>query len=89
MVTIRADEGLSDLVTRDAGALECSGPEEAVETSIFARAANFFGPRPRPIPPLLTSAEEVAEGMLRCARDPKREVTYRYLSRGVELPYSF
>ncbi|MFL5863630.1 MAG: hypothetical protein ACJ780_23130, partial [Solirubrobacteraceae bacterium] len=61
---------------------------QAVDTPIFANAANYSGRRPRPIPPML-SAEEVGEGILRCARDPKREVTYRHLGRGVELLHSF
>lgn len=60
---------------------------EAVDTPIFANAANYSGRRPRPIPPLLT-AEEVADGILRCARDPQREVTYGYLGRAVESLHS-
>jgi NAD(P)-dependent dehydrogenase (short-subunit alcohol dehydrogenase family) len=60
---------------------------QAVDTPIFDNAANYSGRRPRPIPPLL-SPEEVADGILRCARDPKREVTYRYLGRAVESLHS-
>jgi NAD(P)-dependent dehydrogenase (short-subunit alcohol dehydrogenase family) len=60
---------------------------QAVDTPIFANAANYSGRRPRPIPPLLT-AEEVADGILRCARDPKREITYGYLGRAVESLHS-
>jgi NAD(P)-dependent dehydrogenase (short-subunit alcohol dehydrogenase family) len=60
---------------------------QAVDTPIFGNAANYSGRRPRPIPPLL-SPEEVADGILRCARDPKREVTYRYLGRAVESLHS-
>jgi NAD(P)-dependent dehydrogenase (short-subunit alcohol dehydrogenase family) len=60
---------------------------QAVDTPIFANAANYSGQRPRPIPPLL-SPEEVADGILRCARDPQREVTYRHLGRAVETLHS-
>lgn len=60
---------------------------QAVDTPIFENAANFSGRRPRPIPPLLT-ADEVAQGIIACAQSPKREVTYRYLGRGVELLHS-
>jgi short-subunit dehydrogenase len=60
---------------------------QAVDTPIFANAANYSGRRPRPIPPLL-SAEEVADGVLRCARDPQREITYRYVGRAVESLHS-
>jgi NAD(P)-dependent dehydrogenase (short-subunit alcohol dehydrogenase family) len=60
---------------------------EAVDTPIFRNAANYSGRRPRPIPPLLT-AEEVADGILRCARDPQREVTYGRLGRAVESLHS-
>jgi NAD(P)-dependent dehydrogenase (short-subunit alcohol dehydrogenase family) len=60
---------------------------QAVDTPIFENAANYSGRRPRPIPPLL-SPEEVAEGVLRCARDPQREVTYRRLGRAVESLHS-
>lgn len=60
---------------------------EAVDTPIFTNAANYSGRRPRPIPPLLT-AEEVADGILRCARHPPREITYGYLARAVESLHS-
>jgi NAD(P)-dependent dehydrogenase (short-subunit alcohol dehydrogenase family) len=57
---------------------------QAVDTPIFDHAANYEGSRARPIPPLLP-ADEVAEGILRCAQYPEREVTYRYLGRATEL----
>lgn len=47
---------------------------QAVDTPIFANSGNYSGPRPRPIPPMLT-AEEVAHGIIICAQSPKREVT--------------
>jgi NAD(P)-dependent dehydrogenase (short-subunit alcohol dehydrogenase family) len=60
---------------------------QAVDTPIFAQAGNYAGRAARPIPPLV-DAGEVAEGIVRCARAPKREVTYRRLGRVVEVFHS-
>jgi NAD(P)-dependent dehydrogenase (short-subunit alcohol dehydrogenase family) len=48
---------------------------QAADTPIFAHAGNYTGRQVCPIPPLVT-AEEVADGILACVRDPKREVTF-------------
>jgi NAD(P)-dependent dehydrogenase (short-subunit alcohol dehydrogenase family) len=61
---------------------------QASDTPIFRRAANFSGRPVRPIPPLV-DPEEVAAGIVRCARSPKREVTYRRAGRALELFHSF
>jgi acyl-CoA synthetase (AMP-forming)/AMP-acid ligase II len=60
---------------------------QAVDTPIFAHAANYAGRRPRPIPPML-DPREVAHGIIRCAETPAREVTYRRLGRLVKLLHS-
>jgi NAD(P)-dependent dehydrogenase (short-subunit alcohol dehydrogenase family) len=60
---------------------------QAVDTPIFENAANYSGCRPRPIPPLV-DPDEVANGIVRCAESPAREVTYRRLGRAVELLHS-
>jgi short-subunit dehydrogenase len=57
---------------------------QAVDTPIFARAANFAGRAVRPVPPMFDPAE-VADGILACARSPKREVTYGRAGRALEL----
>jgi NAD(P)-dependent dehydrogenase (short-subunit alcohol dehydrogenase family) len=56
----------------------------AVDTPIFHNAGNFSGRRVRPIPPLL-APEDIAEGIVRCAQDPKREVTYGANARILEV----
>jgi NAD(P)-dependent dehydrogenase (short-subunit alcohol dehydrogenase family) len=61
---------------------------QASDTPIFEQAANFSGRPVRPIPPLV-DPEEVADGIVRCARSPKREVTYAQAGRGLELFHSF
>jgi short-subunit dehydrogenase len=60
---------------------------QAVDTPIFARAANFAGRGVRPVPPLF-DADEVAAGIVACARSPKREVTYGRAGRMLELLHS-
>jgi short-subunit dehydrogenase len=60
---------------------------QAVDTPIFARAANFSGRAVRPIPPLV-DPEDVAAGIVACARSPKREVTYRRAGRALEILHS-
>jgi NAD(P)-dependent dehydrogenase (short-subunit alcohol dehydrogenase family) len=69
---------------RDADGIEVvSVLPHGVDTPIFGRAANFSGRAVRPIPPLLRP-ETVAAGIVRCARSPRREVTYRYTARLLE-----
>jgi short-subunit dehydrogenase len=60
---------------------------QAVDTPIFARAANFAGRAARPVPPMI-DPREVAEGIIACARSPKREVTWGRAGRALELLYS-
>jgi NAD(P)-dependent dehydrogenase (short-subunit alcohol dehydrogenase family) len=60
---------------------------QAVDTPIFARAANYAGRGVRPIPPLV-DPYAVAAGIVACARSPQREVTYRRAGRGLELLHS-
>jgi hypothetical protein len=60
---------------------------EAVDTPIFQRAANVSGRAVRPVPPLV-DADEVAEGIVACARSPQREVTYGRAGRALELLHS-
>jgi NAD(P)-dependent dehydrogenase (short-subunit alcohol dehydrogenase family) len=57
---------------------------QAVDTPIFEQAANYSGRRARPIPPLI-APEEVAQGIVSCARSPKREVTHGRLGRLLEV----
>jgi NAD(P)-dependent dehydrogenase (short-subunit alcohol dehydrogenase family) len=60
---------------------------QAVDTPIFARAANYSGRSVRPIPPLV-NPEEVADGIVLCAQSPKREVTYARMGRLLEVAHS-
>jgi NAD(P)-dependent dehydrogenase (short-subunit alcohol dehydrogenase family) len=60
---------------------------QAVDTPIFGHAANYAGRRVRPVPPVI-DPEEVAHGIVRCARSPKREVTYKRVGRVLELLHS-
>jgi short-subunit dehydrogenase len=57
---------------------------QAVDTPIFDHSANYTGKRLRPIPPIL-SPDYVAEGILACARSPKREVPYGRSGRSLDL----
>jgi NAD(P)-dependent dehydrogenase (short-subunit alcohol dehydrogenase family) len=57
---------------------------QAVDTPIFARGANYGGRRVRPVPPVVP-ADDVAAGIVACARNPKREVTYGRAGRMLEL----
>lgn len=57
---------------------------QAVDTPIFDRAANYSGQPVRPVPPVL-DPREIADGIVRCARSPKRERTYRRTGRLLEL----
>jgi NAD(P)-dependent dehydrogenase (short-subunit alcohol dehydrogenase family) len=47
---------------------------QSVDTPISRQAGNYHGRTARAVPPV-SSAEEVADRILRCARDPRREVT--------------
>ena len=59
----------------------------AVDTPIFDHAANFLGRGLRPVWPIFVPSY-VAEGIVECARKPKREVTYGKLARALELLYA-
>jgi NAD(P)-dependent dehydrogenase (short-subunit alcohol dehydrogenase family) len=61
---------------------------QAVDTPIFAHAANYSGRAVRPVPPMV-DPHEVARGIVRCARTPTREVTYKRAGRALELLHSF
>ena len=61
---------------------------QAVDTPIFSRAANFAGRSVRPVPPLF-DADEIAAGIVACARTPKREVTYGRAGHMLELLHAF
>jgi NAD(P)-dependent dehydrogenase (short-subunit alcohol dehydrogenase family) len=61
---------------------------EAVDTPIFEHAGNYTGFHVRPVPPVIT-AEEVAAGILACAEQPRREVTFGRAGRLLEALYSF
>jgi hypothetical protein len=60
---------------------------QAVDTPIFDHAANYAGRSVRPIPPLV-DVDEVAEGILACARSPKREVTYGRAGKALEILFA-
>ena len=60
---------------------------QAVDTPIFDRAANYAGRAARPIPPVLDPGT-VADGIIACARSPKREVTYSRAGRLIELAHA-
>src|SRR5215204_2312609 len=53
----------------------------------FDRAVNYAGRAARPIPPVL-DPEAVAEGIVACARRPKREVTYSRAGRLLQLAHA-
>jgi len=57
---------------------------QAVDTPIFENAGNYAGRPARPVPPLV-DPDEVATGIVRCARDPRPEVTYRRAGRLLEV----
>jgi NAD(P)-dependent dehydrogenase (short-subunit alcohol dehydrogenase family) len=60
----------------------------AVDTPIFAQAGNYSGRRVRPIPPT-GDPWTIADGIVRCAANPKREVTYGRVARLLEIIYAF
>ena len=47
---------------------------QSVNTPVFRQSGNYYGRAARAVPPV-SSAEEVADRILRCAADPRREVT--------------
>lgn len=57
---------------------------QAVDTPIFRRAANFSGREIRQLP-FAREPEDIAERIIACAQDPKREVTDRRFGRLLEL----
>jgi NAD(P)-dependent dehydrogenase (short-subunit alcohol dehydrogenase family) len=59
-----------------------------VDTPIFDQAANYSGRRARPIPPA-HDAWKVADGIVRCAERPKREITYGRVGQVLEFLHSF
>lgn len=63
--------------------------DEAAVQALAARAdaANYSGRPVRPVPPVV-DPEEVASGIVQCARSPKREVTYKRTGRVLELLHS-
>jgi NAD(P)-dependent dehydrogenase (short-subunit alcohol dehydrogenase family) len=60
---------------------------QAVDTPIFEHAGNYTGFQLRPIPPVI-SADSVAAGIVACAEDPKREVTYGRAGRLLEALFA-
>jgi NAD(P)-dependent dehydrogenase (short-subunit alcohol dehydrogenase family) len=60
---------------------------QAVDTPIFAQAANYAGRNIRPIPPVV-DPEAVARGIVSCARSPKREVTHGRAGRLLEIAHA-
>jgi NAD(P)-dependent dehydrogenase (short-subunit alcohol dehydrogenase family) len=60
---------------------------QAVDTPIFEHAANYTGFHVRPIPPVI-SAAEVAAGIVACAENPRREVTYGRSGRLLEALFT-
>lgn len=57
---------------------------QSVDTPIFRRAGNFSGRAVRRLP-VSRRPEDIAQRILRCAQDPKREVTDRRFGRTIEL----
>jgi hypothetical protein len=60
---------------------------QAVDTPIFAHAANYSGRPARPVPPLI-DPETIAQGILQCAESPADEITYSRLGRALEALHS-
>lgn len=56
----------------------------AVDTPIFENAGNYVGRRLRPVWPLF-NPQYVADGIVACSRNPRREVTYGRLGRALEI----
>src|SRR3954449_4036929 len=77
-------ECLRQELRHDAGIDVATMLPQAVDTPIFGRGANFAGRGIRPVPPVV-DPDEVARGIVACAREPKREVTYGRAGRLLEL----
>jgi NAD(P)-dependent dehydrogenase (short-subunit alcohol dehydrogenase family) len=60
---------------------------QAVDTPIFDHAATYIGKPVRPIPPIL-KADEIADGIVACARSPKPEVSWGRSGRALEVLYA-
>lgn len=61
---------------------------QAVDTPIFEHSGNYTGKQLRPVPPIFKPSA-IAEGILKCARDPKLEVNYGKAGRALEMLYAF
>lgn len=57
---------------------------QSVDTPIYAHAANYTGRAVKPVPPV-RRAEDIAQRIVWCAEDPRREVTDRRAGRLLEL----
>jgi NAD(P)-dependent dehydrogenase (short-subunit alcohol dehydrogenase family) len=57
---------------------------QSVDTPVFRQSGNYYGRAARAVPPV-SSAEEVADRILRCARDPRREVTEGRAGQVIEM----
>jgi NAD(P)-dependent dehydrogenase (short-subunit alcohol dehydrogenase family) len=57
---------------------------QSVNTPVFRQSGNYYGRAARAVPPV-SSAEEVADRILRCARDPRREVTEGRAGQLIEI----
>lgn len=60
----------------------------AVDSPIFESSANYSGKRLRPLWPIF-NVQYVADGIVACATNPKREITYGRLGRALEVLYAF
>lgn len=59
----------------------------AVDTPIFENAGNYTGKRLRPVWPIF-NPQYVADGIVACSQNPKREVTYGRMGRALEVLYA-
>jgi NAD(P)-dependent dehydrogenase (short-subunit alcohol dehydrogenase family) len=85
---IRAlSECIGGELTPDSGIDVVTIVPQAVDTPIFEHAANYTGFQVRPIPPVITAAE-VAAGIVACAENPRREVTYGRAGRALEALFA-
>ena len=57
---------------------------QSVDTPVFRQAGHYYGRAARAVPPV-SIAEEVADRILRCARDPLREVTEGRAGQVIEM----
>jgi NAD(P)-dependent dehydrogenase (short-subunit alcohol dehydrogenase family) len=85
---IRAlSECISGELEADSGIDVVTIVPQAVDTPIFEHAGNYSGFQVRPIPPVITAAT-VADGIVACAEDPKREVSYGRAGRLLEALFA-